>query len=142
VSQVLGPAPRGPVGVGGLDGYKEDVERPCDGLRIVQVRRLYGDGVIAAGACQAEPPPTHRLHVLGPLVDQRDVVSRLREQPADHAPDGARPEDPESGFHGPIAYTPSLMSGIHFDHIAIAVPRIADAPPYLMGVLGGAPSFG
>jgi methylmalonyl-CoA/ethylmalonyl-CoA epimerase len=34
------------------------------------------------------------------------------------------------------------VSGIQFDHIAIAVPRIADAPPYLMGVLGGAPFFG
>lgn len=34
------------------------------------------------------------------------------------------------------------MSGIQFDHIAIAAQRIADAPPYLMGVLGGAPFFG
>ncbi len=34
------------------------------------------------------------------------------------------------------------MSGIQFDHIAIAAQRIADAPPYLVGVLGGAPFFG
>ena len=34
------------------------------------------------------------------------------------------------------------MSGIQFDHIAIAAERIADAPPYLMGVLGGVPYFG
>ena len=31
---------------------------------------------------------------------------------------------------------------IQFDHIAIAAQRIADAPPYLMGVLGGVPYFG
>jgi len=31
---------------------------------------------------------------------------------------------------------------IQFDHIAIAARRIADAPPYLMGVLGGVPYFG
>jgi len=34
------------------------------------------------------------------------------------------------------------VSGIQFDHIAIAARRIADAPPYLMGVLGGVPYFG
>ena len=34
------------------------------------------------------------------------------------------------------------MSGILLDHIAIAARRIADAPPYLMGVLGGVPYFG
>ena len=34
------------------------------------------------------------------------------------------------------------MSGILFDHIAIATRRIADAPPYLVGVLGGVPYFG
>jgi methylmalonyl-CoA/ethylmalonyl-CoA epimerase len=34
------------------------------------------------------------------------------------------------------------VSGILFDHIAIAARRIADAPPYLMGVLGGVPYFG
>lgn len=34
------------------------------------------------------------------------------------------------------------MSGIEFDHIAIAAHRIADAPPYLVGVLGGAVYFG
>jgi methylmalonyl-CoA/ethylmalonyl-CoA epimerase len=34
------------------------------------------------------------------------------------------------------------VSGTQFDHIAIAARQIADAPPYLMGVLGGAPFFG
>ena len=34
------------------------------------------------------------------------------------------------------------MSGILFDHIAIAARRIADAPRYLMGILGGVPYFG
>jgi methylmalonyl-CoA/ethylmalonyl-CoA epimerase len=34
------------------------------------------------------------------------------------------------------------VSGIQFDHVAIATHRVADAPPYLMGVLGGVPYFG
>jgi methylmalonyl-CoA/ethylmalonyl-CoA epimerase len=34
------------------------------------------------------------------------------------------------------------VPGIELDHIAIAAHRLADAPPYLMGVLGGAPYFG
>jgi methylmalonyl-CoA/ethylmalonyl-CoA epimerase len=34
------------------------------------------------------------------------------------------------------------VPGIELDHIAIAAHRIADAPPYLMGVLGGVPFFG
>lgn len=33
-------------------------------------------------------------------------------------------------------------SPIRFDHIAIALPRIADAPAVLVGVLGGVPDFG
>lgn len=31
---------------------------------------------------------------------------------------------------------------IHFDHIAIAVPRLADAPAVLVGALGGTPAYG
>lgn len=34
------------------------------------------------------------------------------------------------------------MSGIRFDHIAIAVPRMADAPAFLVGELGGTPGHG
>jgi methylmalonyl-CoA/ethylmalonyl-CoA epimerase len=34
------------------------------------------------------------------------------------------------------------VSGVLFDHIALAAERIANAPPYLMGVLGGVPFFG
>lgn len=34
------------------------------------------------------------------------------------------------------------MPGVRFDHIALALPRIADAVPYLAGVLGGVPAFG
>ena len=34
------------------------------------------------------------------------------------------------------------MPSVSFDHIAIAVPRMADAPAFLAGVLGGAPAFG
>ena len=32
------------------------------------------------------------------------------------------------------------MSGIHFDHIAIATHRMADAPAVLVGALGGTPT--
>src|SRR2546426_75181 len=31
---------------------------------------------------------------------------------------------------------------VRFDHIALALPRMADASPFLVGVLGGAPAFG
>ncbi len=34
------------------------------------------------------------------------------------------------------------MTGVLFDHIAIALPRIADAVPFLAGVLGGIPDAG
>src|SRR6266849_3170335 len=34
------------------------------------------------------------------------------------------------------------MSEIRFDHIALALPRMADAVPFLAGTLGGAPAFG
>ena len=34
------------------------------------------------------------------------------------------------------------MSDIAFDHIAVGMPRIADAVPFLVGVLGGAPYDG
>ena len=34
------------------------------------------------------------------------------------------------------------MDEIRFDHIALALPRMADAVPFLVGTLGGAPAFG
>ncbi|HXH83786.1 MAG TPA: VOC family protein, partial [Candidatus Tectomicrobia bacterium] len=34
------------------------------------------------------------------------------------------------------------MSGIRLDHVALAVPRMADAAPFLAGVLGGRPAYG
>jgi hypothetical protein len=34
------------------------------------------------------------------------------------------------------------MSSIAFDHIALGMPRIADAVPFLAGVLGGVPHSG
>ena len=34
------------------------------------------------------------------------------------------------------------MTGIRFDHIAIAAHRLADAAPFLAGVLGGTPGEG
>jgi catechol 2,3-dioxygenase-like lactoylglutathione lyase family enzyme len=34
------------------------------------------------------------------------------------------------------------VPSVTFDHIALAIPRMADAPEFLVGVLGGIPSFG
>ena len=34
------------------------------------------------------------------------------------------------------------MSEIRLDHIALALPRLADATPFLVGTLGGTPAFG
>jgi catechol 2,3-dioxygenase-like lactoylglutathione lyase family enzyme len=42
---------------------------------------------------------------------------------------------------GGVALTPA-GSPIRFDHIAIALHRMADAPAVLVGVLGGVPDFG
>ena len=39
------------------------------------------------------PLALHRLHVLRPLVDERDVVPGLGQEPADDAADGARADD-------------------------------------------------
>jgi catechol 2,3-dioxygenase-like lactoylglutathione lyase family enzyme len=41
-----------------------------------------------------------------------------------------------------MAYTTTPVPGIRFDHIAIALPRMADAMAFVVGTLGGAPSFG
>jgi hypothetical protein len=35
-----------------------------------------------------------------------------------------------------------MTERISFDHVAVAVPRLADAPPFLVGELGGVPEFG
>ncbi|MGH7392130.1 MAG: VOC family protein [Candidatus Rokuibacteriota bacterium] len=41
-----------------------------------------------------------------------------------------------------MAYTTTLVPGIRFDHIALALPRMADAMGFVVGTLGGAPAFG
>jgi methylmalonyl-CoA/ethylmalonyl-CoA epimerase len=41
-----------------------------------------------------------------------------------------------------MAYTTTSVSTIRFDHIAIAVPRMAEATPFLVGELGGMPTYG
>src|SRR5439155_7597673 len=54
------------------------------------------DGVLAAGPAQAESVLAHRLDVLRPLVYERHVVPRLRQEPAHHAADRPRADDPDS----------------------------------------------
>lgn len=41
-----------------------------------------------------------------------------------------------------IAYTGTPMCTIQFDHVAIAVEKISEALAFLVGVLGGSPSYG
>lgn len=41
-----------------------------------------------------------------------------------------------------MAYTTTPVPGIRFDHIAIALPRMADAMDFVVGTLGGVPAFG
>ena len=70
-------------------------------LQLVQVERLApGSAWSPQVPDSRRPSRLHRLHVLGPLVDQRHVVPGPREQPADHAADRPRADDPDSHAHG------------------------------------------
>jgi hypothetical protein len=84
-----------PLGVVGLHRDEDRLERRGDALQLVDVQRPDRDRVLAAGTGELEAAPLHGLDVLGPLIHERDVVPRLGEQPADHAADGARAEDPD-----------------------------------------------
>src|SRR5205807_9952358 len=55
--------------------------------------------LIAAGPGQPEPPGLDGLDVLGPLVDEGHVPSRLGETPADHAADRPRADDSDPLDH-------------------------------------------
>src|SRR5262249_50345448 len=84
VLEVLHAEPRRPLGVVRLHRDEEQVERLRDRLRLVHVQRLHGDRVITARAGEPQAASAHRLDVLGPLIDQRDVVARLRAEAAPH----------------------------------------------------------
>jgi hypothetical protein len=100
----------GPLGVIGLDGDEHGVEGLRHLLELMNMERAHRHHVIAAGAREAQPLGADGLDVLGPLIHQRDVLARLREQPAHHAPDRAGPDDSDPhgvsfrrarlGYHG------------------------------------------
>jgi hypothetical protein len=58
-------------------------------LRFVDVQRLHRHLVLALGAAEVYARALDALDVLGPRVDQGDVVARAREMAADIAADGA-----------------------------------------------------
>src|SRR5205823_3513056 len=64
-----------------------------------------------ARAAEPQPLPAHRLHVLRPLVDQRHVAPRLRQQPPHDAPDRARPDDADPVEHARAAYSRTFAPG-------------------------------
>ena len=97
----------GPLGVVRLHRNEDRVERLGDRLQLVHVQGLDADDVVAASAGQPQPLPLDRLHVLRPLVDERDVTPRLGEHPADDTPDRARADDGDT--HG---QPPDLISRI------------------------------
>jgi hypothetical protein len=86
---------RGPLRVVGLYRDEDHVERLGQALRLVEVERLHRDQVLAARAAEPQADLGHGLDVIGPLVDERHVVARPGEHAPDHAPDGARADDPD-----------------------------------------------
>src|SRR3989441_8661576 len=97
--EVLQGHRRRPLRVVRLDRDEHRVERLRDRLQLVDVQGLDGNPVLAARAAQAEPDTLHLLHVLWPLVDERDVAARPREHPTHHTPDGACADDGDSLNH-------------------------------------------
>ena len=69
------------------------------GLELVQVERAHGDQVLAARAREPQPDLLHRLDVVRPLVDERHVVTGLRQEPAHDAADRPHPDDPDARRH-------------------------------------------
>ena len=97
--EVLERHRRRPLGIVRLDRDEDGIERLGDRLQLVDVQGLHRDQVLAARAAQAEPDVLHLLHVLRPLIDQRDVAARPREHSADYTPDGACADDGDSLDH-------------------------------------------
>jgi len=88
-----------PLRVIGLHGDEDGVEGLGHRLELVDVEGPHGDEVLAARAGQTEPHLPHRLHVVGPLVDQGDVMAGLGQHPAHHATDRSHSDDADACPH-------------------------------------------
>src|SRR5438477_1345257 len=109
--QIRRPQRRRPRRVVRLHRHEHRVEPLRQPLHLVQVQRPHLHRVLAARAAEPQPLPPHRLHVLRPLVDQRHVAPRLRQQPAHDAPDRARPDDADPVEHARAAYSRTFAPG-------------------------------
>jgi hypothetical protein len=68
-------------------------------LQLVHVQRLHRHHEIPHRPREPQPLGPDGLDVLGPLVDQGDVVSRPRHHAADNAADGPRSENADALDH-------------------------------------------
>ena len=103
---------RRPLGVVRLHGQEDGAEGLVDRLRLVQVQGLHGDDVLATAAAEPQAHALHRLHVLGPLVDEGDVVSGFREQSAHDGANRARAQDPDPHVLSPVPPAVATVTGI------------------------------
>src|SRR5262249_53785363 len=86
-------------------GDEDRVERLAHRLELVDVQRLHRDHEIADGAREPESLRLHRLDVLGPLVDERDVAPRLGEAAPPHRSDRPPPENADALDHDDLLLT-------------------------------------
>ena len=106
---------RGPFGVVGLGGDDGDVDGALLGqalhLRDVHGRHRDRDAFLLGHAGEVQPPAADGLDMLGPWVDQRDVLPRTRQMPAEIAPHRPGTDDRDAlahcPFHRPVV-TPDL----------------------------------
>ena len=70
-----------------------------EALHLVDVEGLYGYHVLAAGARQPQAHLFHHLHVLRPLLHERDVVAGLGQHASHDRTDGPRPDDADPRRH-------------------------------------------
>ena len=94
----------GPLGVVGLDGDEGVVEGLGDVLGVGEVHGVDGHREIALAAAGAQALGAHLLHVLGPHVDEGDVVfAGLDKKRADVAAHGAGTHDYDAVCHSVIS---------------------------------------
>jgi hypothetical protein len=89
-NEVLADQRGGPDRVVRLGADERDVDRVFgEALDLVEVQRLRMDQVLALGAFELEPVLLDRVDVLGPGIDERDILPRPSKVAADVAADGA-----------------------------------------------------
>src|SRR5262245_39529133 len=133
LSQVRQHQRRSPFGVVRVHCYECGVEWLGHRLQLVNVNDLHTDDVVATGSRQLQTVPSHRLHVLRPLVNQRDVAAGLREHAADHAADCPCAYDSNSHdvpprlVDGSVALSPMLQCLIRLANVAALTYRFSRA---------------